>query len=282
MKHSYALLLSFILACGGGGGEAPEAGEPSGGEPAEAAAPAVDPAEAATITGTVAFEGEAPAGEPIDMSEEPTCADAHGETPMKSPVVVGAGGGLANVFVYVKEGLGDREFPTPSEGVLLDQQGCRYTPHIVAIQAGQELIIRNSDGVLHNINTQPSENRGFNISQPVTMDTSRDFSSPEVMIPVKCDVHGWVEGFIGVQSHPYMAVTGDDGSFEIANLPPGDYVVEAWHELYGVQTTSVTVAAQETQEIGFSYDAGMAGRRVPMGDPIDPHDHDLALAAGGE
>jgi hypothetical protein len=158
--------------------------------------------------------------------------------------------------------------------VTLDQTGCHYVPHVLAIQVGQPLVIKNSDGILHNINTQPSQNRGFNISQPVEMETEREFNTAEVMIPVKCDVHGWMEAYIGVQDHPYAAISGTDGTFSLENLPAGDYVIEAWHESFGTQTQNVTVGAQETQEITFTFSGEMAGRPVPLGEPLVLHaDH---------
>ena len=271
MKRFLALTVAGVLfaACGGGGDGAGEA-ETEAGEAGEAAGPVVSPDSAATISGTVAFEGTPPAPETIDMSEEPTCAEKYTEPPTREAAVI-SDGHLANVYVYVKEGLPALDFPTPTEGVTLDQDGCHYVPHVLAIQTGQPLIIKNSDGILHNINTQPTKNRGFNISQPVEMETEREFTTAEVMIPVKCDVHGWMEAYIGVQDHPYMAVTGSDGSFSLENLPPGDYVVEAWHELYGTQTQNVTVGPQESAEISFTYSAEMAGRPVPLGEPLVLH-----------
>ncbi|MCK5439117.1 MAG: carboxypeptidase regulatory-like domain-containing protein [Gemmatimonadetes bacterium] len=258
--------ISVATACGGGGGGETTDGEADGGAPA-AAGSVVSPDSAATINGTVSFEGTAPAAEPIDMSEEPTCAEKHPDGAVRQQVAV-TDGRLANVYVYVKSGLGDRAFPTPSAPVTLDQSGCRYSPHIVAIQAGQSLAIMNSDGILHNINTQPTENRGFNISQPVVMETSREFSRPEVMIPVKCDVHGWMQAFIGVQGHPYASVSGADGSFSLADLPPGEYEIEAWHELYGTQSQTVTIGVKETAEVSFTFNSDMAGNHVPMGEPL--------------
>ena len=259
----------FAAAAACGGGEEAADGE---GEPAEDAGPAVHPDSAATISGVVSFEGAKAAGEPIDMSDEPACAEQYTEPPV-SESVVGDDGRLGSVYVFVSEGLPDRSWPTPSEPVTMDQQGCRYHPHVLAIQAGQPLEIVNSDGILHNINTQPTANQGFNISQPVEMSTTREFSTAEVMIPVKCDVHGWMEAYIGVQDHPYAVVTGEDGSFTIENLPAGTYTIEAWHEVYGTQTTTVTVAAQETGEANFTYSADMAGRSIRLGEPIDLHDH---------
>jgi hypothetical protein len=269
---------AFALACGGGDtGDAGGGDAAAGGEQPAAGTIQVDQATAGTVMGRVAFEGTAPEGEPIDMSEEPTCAEQHAEAPMRMPAMVGADGGLGNVYVYVKEGLPQGTWATPSEPVELDQEGCRYHPHVLGLQIGQTLQIRNSDGLLHNINARPENQRGFNVSQPTNMTTDRQFSQAEVMIPVQCDVHGWMEAFIGVQSHPYFAVTGEDGSFEIANLPPGDYVVEAWHERYGTQTVNVSVAESGEATADFTYSEAMAADAVvPLGEPIDLHDHALA------
>lgn len=264
---TFVLGLAIVAGCGGG--EEAAGGAEGEEEPAEEAAPVVDPATAATVRGHVAFEGTPPAPESIDMSEEPSCAEAYGDEAPTTQHVVVADGRLANVFVYVKEGL-TREFPAPSEPVTLDQESCRYRPHVFGLQAGQPLRITNSDPLLHNINATPTQNRGFNISQPQAgMETTRDFRVPEVMIPVECDVHGWMNAYIGVTAHPYHAVSGADGTFEIANLPPGDYVIEVWHERYGTQTQNVSVAESETAELTFNYSADMARDAVvPLGDPL--------------
>jgi plastocyanin len=272
MRHTRVIVailaLPLVISACGGGDDASTGGAPAAGADVQA----VDPAEAAVITGTVRFEGTAPAPEAIDMSEEPTCAGKHSGTPVRERVAVNDNGTLRNVFVYVKEGLGDRRFPTSQDAQVIDQDGCVYHPHVTGVQTGQPVVFRNSDGLLHNINARPTANRSFNISQPQNMDSPpRTFTQPEVMIPVRCDVHGWMESFIGVVAHPYFAVTGEDGSFRIENLPPGDYTVEAWHETYGTQTMQVSVAAQQTSETSFTYNAGMTGAFVPLGAPIDPH-----------
>lgn len=275
------LALVAALAVGCGGGDAGDAGG-DGGEMAEqeAAAPAVDPAVAATISGTVTFTGAAPEPTPIDMSEEPVCAEKHSETPVRQPVKV-ADGNLAEVFVFVSEGLGDRSFPT-GDAVVLDQVGCRYVPHVLGIQTGQTLTIRNSDDVLHNINTESTANRPFNVSQPQAgMERNQTFSTPEVMIPVQCDVHGWMSAYIGVTGHPFNAVTAADGSYTIEGLPPGDYVIEAWHETLGAQTMNVTVGDAETGTADFTYDANTAYDPVPMAEPlIVGHDAHAEHGAG--
>ena len=265
------LIVLAPLACGGD--EAGD-GEAASEAPAAEAGPAVQVANAATVRGQVQFQGTAPAGEPIDMSEEPTCAEKHTGGPVAETVVANQNGTLRNVFVYVKEGLPAQPHPAPAATVEIDQQGCVYRPHVLGVQTGQKLLIKNSDGLLHNINAKPSANRGFNISQPRNMESTRTFTTKEVMIPVECDVHGWMKAYIGVLDHPYFAVTGEDGSFSIGNLPPGTYVLEAWHEKYGTQTMSVTVGPDESKDANFTYNASMAsGAVVPLGRPIDLHDH---------
>ena len=276
-----ALLALVPLGCGGGDGGGDEKGAAPE-APAAESAPAVAVANPATIRGQVQFQGTPAQQAAIDMSEEPTCAAKHPGGAKTEAVVVNGNGTLRNVFVYVKQGLpAGQRHPAPSTPVTIDQQGCVYHPHVLGIQTGQQLTVKNSDGLLHNINAKPSTNRGFNISQPRDMESTRTFSAQEVMIPVECDVHGWMKAYIGVVDHPYFAVTGDDGTFEIANLPPGSYVLEAWHEQYGPQTINVTVGPNETKEAAnFTYDASAAQTAVvPLGRPIDLHDHGGAAHA---
>ncbi|MFW6089105.1 MAG: carboxypeptidase regulatory-like domain-containing protein [Gemmatimonadota bacterium] len=275
-----ALVAALAVGCGGDAGDG--AADGGGEDAAQADAdPAVDPAVAATVSGTVTFTGTAPEPTSIDMSEEPVCAEKHTEPPTFQPVQA-ADGNLANVFVFVSEGLGDEVAMPSAEPTTLDQNGCRYRPHVLGIQVGENLVIRNSDDVLHNINTESTANRPFNISQPQAgMETARSFSTPEVMIPVKCDVHGWMSAFIGVTGHGHHAVTGEDGSFTIEGLPPGDYVIEAWHETLGAQTMNVSVGEAETGTADFTYDSDTAYDPVPMGEPlIVGHDAHAEHGAG--
>jgi hypothetical protein len=242
-------LTVLLVACGGGGG-----GSASGGGGGGGAVTEVDPATAGKIAGKVAFEGTAPEPEVIDMSAEPTCQEQYPDGATTETVVVNDNGTLANVFVYVKSGLEGKTFATPSEPVVLDQKACHYTPHILGVQTNQPIIIRNSDAFLHNIHPQPKNSRPFNIGQPKEgMETEKTFSAAEIMIPVGCDVHDWMSAYIGVVDHPYFAVTGSDGSFEIPNLPPGDYTVEAWHEEYGVQEMKVTVGEKASATADFTF-----------------------------
>lgn len=213
----------------------------------------VDEATAGTVMGSVAFQGMAPEPTAIDMSEEAVCAEKYTTPPMTENVIVNDNGTLKNVFVYVKEGLEQMTFPVPSDPVVIDQAGCWYRPRVFGIQVGQDLLIKNSDGVLHNINAKPQVNRGFNISQPVVMETTRQFRAAEVMVPLECDVHGWMQAYVGVLEHPYFSTTGTDGSFSLSPLPPGTYVIEAWHEVYGAQTQELTVGEGGQVEVSFTF-----------------------------
>ena len=210
-------------------------------------------AGSASITGKVTFEGAAPAREKIKMAADPVCLGQHKEPVLNEDVVVNSGA-LQNVFVYVKEGLGNKAFPASSTPVVIDQEGCQYHPHVFGIQVGQPLEIRNSDATLHNINAQPKDNKKFNIAQPVKgMKTTKTFDKPEMGVPFKCNVHPWMGAVGHVMSHPFFAVSGEDGSFKISGLPAGTYTLEAWHEKLGSQTASVTVADGQTTTASFSF-----------------------------
>ena len=164
-------------------------------------------------------------------------------------------GGLDNVFVYVKDGLGaNYVFDTPTETAKIDQKDCRYHPHVFGMRVNQPLEIVNSDPTLHNIHAMPKGNAEFNNGQPIQgMKMSHTFDKPEVMVPFKCDVHGWMNAYVGVMSHPFFAVTDKDGKFELKGLPPGTYTIEAWHEKLGAQTASVTLGAKESKEAKFTF-----------------------------
>jgi len=235
----------FATACGGGGSNAPTK---------EAAAPLtnpVDPATAGAVTGHVTFSGQAPAPTPISMASDPRCPNT-GAT--AQPVMVGANGSLQNAFVYVKDGLGNLKFPVPTTPVVLDQSGCQYSPHVFGVQVGQTVEILNSDPTLHNIHAWPTTNQEFNVGQALQgLREKHVFSTKEVMVPFKCDVHKWMNAFVGVLDHPFYAVTAADGTFSLKGLPPGTYTVEVWHEKLGTQTQSVTVAAKETKDVAFAF-----------------------------
>jgi plastocyanin len=244
-----ALLPLAAIACGGGGTEESAA-------PAETSAPVtnpVDPATAGNVTGRVTFEGTPPKPAAIRMESDPNCVQPGGVTTDES-VVVGEGGSLQNVFVYVKDGLGNLRFPVPATAVVLDQKGCHYTPRVLGVQVGQQVEVLNSDPTLHNVHAVPAANQEFNTGQPLAgMKHLHRFSTREVMVPFKCDVHPWMRAYVGVLDHPFFGVTGADGTFSLNGLPPGTYTVEAWHETLGTQTQMVTIGPKESREVTFSF-----------------------------
>ena len=162
-------------------------------------------------------------------------------------------GGLADVLVYVKSGASG-SYTAPAESVTMDQKGCNYEPHVLAVQAGQPIKIRNSDDTLHNIHPRPTVNSEFNVGQARKgMEATKSFDKEEVMIPVGCDVHPWMRSYISVLNHPFFAVSGDDGTYEIKNVPAGDYEVEVFHEKLKTTTQKVTVKAGEAAKVDLSY-----------------------------
>ncbi|GAC1683455.1 MAG: hypothetical protein NVS9B3_01360 [Gemmatimonadaceae bacterium] len=202
------------------------------------------------------FAGSAPANPAIDMSEEPECKKKYTTAPTDPQIVV-TNGTLANVFVYVKSGLpAGAKYPVPPAAATIDQQGCLYHPRVFGVMVGQKIQIKNSDPVLHNIKAVPTKNRGFNISQPSAgMTTERTFTTEEIMVPLQCNVHGWMHASVGVMSHPFFAASGADGTFTISGLPPGTYEVAAVHDRLGTQTTKVTVGGTETKTANFTFSA---------------------------
>ncbi len=209
---------------------------------------------AGAITGTVKFSGTPPQNEVISMSADPVCASLHSGPVQTETVLVNSDGTLKNVFVYVKEGLAGKTFPAPATPVTIDQKGCRYTPHVLGIQVGQPLEIINSDNTLHNVHSLAEKSKQFNLGMPLQgMKLTKKFEVPEVMVKLKCDVHPWMSAYIGVLDHPFFSVTNGAGTFEIKDLPAGDYTIEAWHEKYGAQTQSVTVAEDSPASVDFAF-----------------------------
>jgi len=232
-------------------------------ENAQAGQPAATPIDMSTVgsvSGAVKLEGPAPKPKKINMGADQFCASVHPGGGATEEVVTDASGDLANVIVYVKEGLGNRTFDTPKTPVELDQKGCMYSPHIVTLMAGQTLDVKNADQTTHNIHPVPKNNREWNKSQaPGAPDISDTFAREEVAIPVQCQVHPWMKSYIAVFKHPYFAVTGAKGSFDIKNLPPGTYTLEAWHEKFGVSDQTVTIGAKEAKTVTFSFKPATGG-----------------------
>ncbi len=201
-----------------------------------------DPATAGSVTGRVTYDGPKPRPAAIDMSSDPACVKAHGGKAYDESLVAGPNGSLVNTFVYVSKGLEKYKFQVPKEPAAIDQRGCWFRPRVLGVQAGQTVNIINSDPVTHNIHPMAHVNNEWNHSQgPGDPPMHRTFSKPEIMIPVKCNIHDWMHAWIGVVDNPFFTVTKEDGSFDLSGLPPGRYTVTAWHEGLETQTASVTV-----------------------------------------
>ena len=249
-----------LLLAGCGGGSKPESETPSAPAANAPAGKMVDAATAGEVTGTVKLDGAAPKMKMINMAAEPACGKARTSPAMSEEVVTGDAGALANVVVYVKSGLEGYSFPAPSGPVKIDQQGCQYHPHIIALQVGQNLDVVNSDQTTHNIHPVPKDNREWNESQPPgAAPIDKSFARAEVGIPVKCNVHPWMKAYISVFSNPYFQVTGKDGAFDLKNLPPGTYTLVAWHELYAPSEQTVIIGPKETKNVTFTFKATAAG-----------------------
>jgi carboxypeptidase family protein len=264
------LVLTFLLLGCSGEESGGQAGPPSGGEAAapsagEAAEPAAgagkpwDPSKGtASIKGTVKFLGGPPKARAIDMAgADAKCAELHGGERLKpEAVIVNDNGTLRNVFVWVTKGVEGWSFPLPDGQAVLNQKGCMYEPHVQGMRVGQTLAVKTSDPTAHNVHGYGKANRSFNRSQPpgaadVVMTMKRDEANPPMK--VKCDIHPWMNAFIAVVPHPYYAVTGADGSFELAKLPPGTYTIQAWQEEYDTIEQTVTVGDNETSTLEFAY-----------------------------
>ncbi len=260
-------LVLVMIGCGGA--EKPAAPAPvAASEPAEVKSAGNDVAAGgaewspekgtATVKGTVKFEGDAPPRRTIDVGAEKFCVQRRENDPLRSETfVVGADGGLANVFVQVTSGLENWKFPDATGEIVLDQTGCQYVPHLLVAQTGQTLKVKNSDPIMHNVHgvNRKTEKDEFNWAQTKAgLEDTKDLKKAG-HVAIKCDVHGWMGANLWIVKHPFFAVTGEDGAFELPKLPPGTYTIEAWHESekLGKKTQSVTVADGETKEIVFKF-----------------------------
>lgn len=273
LRKTHALLalgIAPLIACGGGGSS--DTTPP----------PTTAPAAAATSTGTASIAGKVSySGEPaetslIKMSADPRCHELHPDGLERSAFIVSEDGGVADVVVYVKGVSGS--YPAPAEASLLDQDGCNYSPHSVALMTGQQFTIRNSDATLHNIHPRPKKNAEFNVGQPRQgMETTKTFTDPELLIPVGCDVHPWMRAYVSVFDHPFFAVTGADGSFEIKGLAAGEYAVEAIHPTLETVSGTITVEDGGAATLNLAYGASA---ETPAGEaaeePAEEADDDAA------
>ncbi|HEX5708934.1 MAG TPA: carboxypeptidase regulatory-like domain-containing protein [Pyrinomonadaceae bacterium] len=267
-------LLTFALSCGRGDDDEEDDG-PAGPEAADTTlTPYTSKGNEGSIAGVVNFTGTAPEARVISMSQDSVCESSNPNA--KSEDVVVNGDKLQNVFVYLKDGriadgnkgINTLSFNAPGEPRVLDQKGCQYVPHVIGIQTRQKLSVLNSDQTAHNVNVQAARNEAFNSSQTAGQPPiEKTFLRSETLIPVKCNQHPWMRAYIGVLSHPFYAVTGADGKFEIKGVPPGTYTLVAWHERFKEKTLgNVTVAASETKgDQNFTFEAAAAQSELDGG-----------------
>lgn len=228
--------------------------------PAAAAKPVlstIDPTTAGSVSGIISFQGAAPAQVPIDMSQDPACG-LSSSTPNQSEQYVVHHGALANVYVYIQSGLGDRIYATPTTPVVLDQKGCRYVPHVLAVMAGQPIEVHNSDMTMHNVHPEPIAigNHESDITQaPHGKPVDVAFQQPETMMAVRCNNHPWMEAFINVADNPFYAITDASGHYEIHGLPPGTYTLGAAHEKLGRKEMTITIQPHATTTADFTFQA---------------------------
>jgi plastocyanin len=212
-----------------------------------------DSATAGTITGKVRYTGKKSLATKVNMDNAPECALLHDKPVVDEKIAATKDGALANAFVYIKQGLEGKQFEPSAEPAVIDQKGCWFGPRVLGVQVGQTLKVTNSDPLTHNIHPMPEHNRDWNQSQaPNAEPFMRRFTHPEVMIRVKCNIHGWMHAWVGVVAHPYFAVTGADGAFELRNVPPGTYTLEVWQEELGKQEQQITLAATGKSEVVFN------------------------------
>ena len=250
-------LLVLVAACGGGGTNK----ESTPGTTADTTAAAPYSGPTGTISGVISYNGTPPAPKKIDTTADPVCGQKSPNLSTDDTVV--KDGKLANTFIYIKEGtveggkkVGDYSWPTPTESVKLDQNGCHYAPHVLGVMVNQKLNITNSDATQHNIHPTPKLNTEWNQTQangapPI----EKSFGRAEVLIPVKCNQHPWMKAYIGVLKHPLFAVSKEDGTYTIANVPPGKYTVVAWREgqTPEEQPMEVTVTANGAAKADFAF-----------------------------
>lgn len=213
----------------------------------------IDWANSGTISGTIHFTGKAPKPILIDMGQDPVCSLASANY-TKQYVISGTG--LQNVFVYIKSGLGNNAYAPPSTPVVMDQKGCQYIPHVIGVMVGQPVKFTNSDATMHNVHMTPTDpkNQTIDISEaPNSPGESRTLSAPELMLPVRCNNHPWMEAYINAVSNPFYSVSGDAGHFTIKGVPPGTYTLVADHEVMGQKTATITVEPHKTTTVDFTY-----------------------------
>lgn len=229
---------------------------PDAGPPARDPATPLDPATTGNIEGVVRLEGPAPARTRLRLAGDPACVAVHGESVDAGDLLV-EGGRVGNAFVYVARGLEGRVFERPTESVTIDQRGCLFVPRVSGAQTGQPIEFINSDAMLHNVHMEPKRSSGTNFGMAVKgARRTIHIDAPEVMVGIRCDVHPWMRAYLGVLEHPYFAVTRSDGSFRLAHVPAGDYMLAVWHERLGRQELNVTVRPEHSTTVELRFGGG--------------------------
>lgn len=215
-------------------------------------------AHAGSITGKIVYEGDVPPvlSKPLDVSSDPNCVHHTEDNPVMNEILVlGDNKELANVIVRVTKGLPDKEWPVPEEPYRMTQEGCKYSPHVNVVRLGQTLYVLNPDKIFHNVNCAPKINTPQNRAMPANT-TVLEFNFDKVEeepFRFKCDVHPWMMAYCAVLDHPFYDISEKDGLFEIKDLEPGEYEIEAWHERLGTQTATLTVTADAAAEANFTF-----------------------------
>jgi plastocyanin len=207
-----------------------------------------DPATAAQLSVSIEWKGQAPPGRLLKMEAEPDCERLHPGGVREDRA--------SSFFVYIKSGLEGRRFATPETPVLIEQKGCVFAPRVVGAQTGQTIAVKNLDPVSHSIHPEPKNNREWNQTQgPGAADLQRRFVRPEVLIPVKCNIHAWMKAWIAVVDHPWFATTkANDEAVQWKDLPPGRYIISAWHEELGERSVEIKLQARDQQTLGIRFD----------------------------
>ncbi len=218
------------------------------------AAPTVS-ADGTSVSGLVTFDGKPPKPRALNLrADDDFCEKLYADTPLYADgAAIGPKGEFADIFVWIDNPpAGD--YPPPETPVLLDQKGCRYTTYVFGIMVGQTLIVQNSDETTHNVRGFARANRPFNFGQPPGLKPrTRVFKNPEFPLKIKCDIHPWMLSFSLVMTHPFFAVTGEDGAFEVKNVPVGTYTLKAWHEKLGELEQQITVGNVDVPDATFTY-----------------------------
>lgn len=235
--------------------EAPAAVAPDNAALARAPAEAGSSAAGLKLSGRVVLQGSPPARRVVNTSKDPACATLHGGKPvLDEELIVSDDGGVKNAFVFLRRGAPKRDYPVPEKPARLNQQGCMFQPRVQGVRVGQRLLVSNADPVTHNVRSFPVLNQAFNFGQPAdTGARERIFQQAEREIEVQCDVHPWMHAYIFVMDHPFFSVSGDDGTYSIEGLPPGEYALESWHEKLGKQRKTVMVSDSSLVDVSFTY-----------------------------